>query len=89
MAGSQAFKASSIPLAVLSNSARSTEASLELPIAVAASSVNFNERRLESRYIIGHKFVNKPRRISTVPKVDFNDSGPSNSADWISSGGGE
>jgi len=54
-----------MPWAVLSISVRRMEALLVCPVAIAVSSKVFNDSNWERRWIVGHKSVAAPRRLST------------------------
>lgn len=69
--GFHAVRANSMQRAVLSNSSRKTDTSLEVPVALAVSRDSLDERNFAMRCIIGHRFENMPRRMSAVPRKEF------------------
>jgi hypothetical protein len=56
---------------VFSSSVLITIALLVCPAATAASSEILNDSRCDSRWIIGHRSVERPRRVSTQFRGEF------------------
>jgi hypothetical protein len=71
MGGFQLVRACSMAWDVLSSSVRRTVALIVSPIARADLIEALNDKRCERRWIIGHRSVARPRRVSTALKGEF------------------
>ena len=69
--GFHSRRAISIAWDVLSSSVRRTVALLVWPAAMAASSEVLKDSKCERRWIMGHRSVERPRRVSTALNGEF------------------